>query len=167
MIKAIVVVDTNWAIGKDNDLLFKLPYDMKFFKRNTQNKVVICGRKTLESFPGKKPLPKRSTICLCSEKNNRDDCYCVNSLKDLTSLMLELSKTQDIFVIGGAMLYETLLPYFDEVLVTKVQADGNGTVFFPNLDECDAFELAYCSEDIQDSDYTINFCTYRKKVIYD
>lgn len=167
MIKAIVAVDNNWSIGKNNDLLFKLPYDMKFFKQNTQNKVVICGRKTLESFPGKKPLPKRSTICLCSEKNNRNDCYCVNSLKDLTNIMLELSKTQDIFVIGGAMLYETLLPYFDEVLVTKVKADGNGTMFFPNLDGTDAFELSYCSEDIQDNGYTINFCTYKRKLIND
>lgn len=163
MIKAIVAVDKNWSIGKNNDLLFTLPYDMAFFKRNTQDKVIVCGRKTLESFPGKKPLPKRATICLCSKDNNRDDCYCVNSLEELIKLLLELSKVQDIFVIGGGTLYKALLPYYDEVLVTKVRADGNGTVFFPNLDNHEEFELSYRSEDIQDNGYIINFCTYKKR----
>lgn len=165
MIKAIVAVDKNWSIGKNNDLLFTLPYDMAFFKRNTQDKVIVCGRKTLESFPGKKPLPKRATICLCSKDNNRDDCYCVNSLEELIKLLLELSKVQDIFVIGGGSLYESLLPYYDEVFVTKVRADGNGTVFFPNLDNHKEFELSYRSEDIQDNGYTINFCTYKRKLL--
>ena len=164
MIKAIVAVDKNWSIGKNNDLLFKLPYDMAFFKRNTQDKIIVCGRKTLESFPGKNPLPRRATICLCSKDNNRDDCYCVNSLEELIKLLLELSKVQDIFVIGGGSLYEALLPYYDEVLVTKVKADGNGTVFFPNLDKDEKFELSYCSEDIKDNGYTINFCTYKRKL---
>ena len=71
MIKALVAVDINWAIGRDNDLLFKLPNDMQAFKTATTGKIVVCGRKTLESFPNGKPLKNRSTICLCSKENNR------------------------------------------------------------------------------------------------
>lgn len=160
MLKAIVCVDQEWAIGRDNDLLFNLSKDMAFFKATTQGKVVVCGRKTLESFPGGKPLPNRSTICLCSPENNRDDCYCVNSFKELLKLTLELAKIQDVFVIGGGQLYEAFLPYYDEVLVTKVWAIQNGTVFFPNLDKLSSFKLKSASENIIDKGYILKFCVY-------
>ena len=163
MIKAIVCVDEKFAIGKNNDLLFQLPADMKFFRETTKNKIVVCGYNTLLSFPGSKPLKNRSTICLCPNEIDRDDCYCIHDFNELVKLLKELSKTQDVFVIGGAMLYKSLLSYYDEVLVTKVKADGEGTVFFPNLDEAVDFTLTSCSEDIKDNGYTINFCTYTRK----
>ena len=162
MIKAIVCVDNKFAIGKNNDLLFNLPADMKFFREATKNKIVVCGYNTLLSFPGSKPLKNRSTIVLCPKEINRDDCYCIHDFNELTALLKELSKTQDVFVIGGAMLYKSMLPYYDEVLVTKVKADGDGTVFFPDLDENTDFKLTNYSEDINDNGYTINFCTYTR-----
>ena len=162
MIKGIVCVDKNWAIGKDNDLLFKLSKDMQFFKETTLNHIVFCGRKTLESFPKSKPLPKRSTICLCSPQYNRDDCYCINSIEDAIKLIKELAKTQTVFVIGGATLYKTMLPYYDEIYVTKVDADGEGTAFFPNLTELPEFELVNQSETFSEADYRFSFCTYKK-----
>lgn len=163
MIKAIVCVDREWSIGRDNSLLFSLPKDMAFFRLTTKNKIVVCGRKTLESFPGGKPLPGRSTICLCSLENNRDDCYCVHSFEELLRLVKELAKTQDVFVIGGAQIYELFLPYYDEVLVTKADAVGNGTAFFPNLDKDTRFKLTWVSGDSLDEDaIKINFCTYRR-----
>ena len=162
MLKAIVCVDQEWAIGKDNDLLFHLSKDMAFFKATTQGKIVVCGRKTLESFPGNKPLPGRSTICLCSPENNRDDCYCVNDFDTLLKLTLELAKTQDVFIIGGAQLYEAFLTYYDEVLVTKVYAIGNGTVFFPNIDINPAFTLAKNGPVCIDNNYKLRFKTYRR-----
>jgi dihydrofolate reductase len=163
MIKAIVAVSANWCIGKDNNLLFKLPNDMRAFRTTTLNKIVVAGRKTVESFPGNKPLPGRSTICLCSKKNNRDDCYCVNDINELKRLLKELAKTQDIFIIGGGKLYQELLDCYDEVIVTKVQAEANGTVFFPNLDKHPDFYLEYRSEDIPDGEYITNICTYKRK----
>ena len=166
MIKALVAVDENWAIGKDNDLLFRLPNDMRAFKITTTNKIVVCGRRTLESFPGGKPLKNRSTICLCSKENNRDDCYCINDVEELIRLITELSKTQDVYIIGGAALYKKLLPVCDKVIVTKVNADGKGTVFFPDLDYDTRFYLDYCSSAIPDgvdNEYTTNICTYRRK----
>lgn len=164
MIKAIVCVDQNWSIGKDNDLLFKLPNDMRAFRYATLDKVVVCGRKTLESFPGNKPLPNRSTICLCSKENNRDDCYCVNDANELKKLIEELSKTQDVFVIGGGRLYHELLDCYAECIVTKVQAEAEGTAFFPNLDKHPDFYLEYQSEDIPDGEYITNICVYKRKV---
>ncbi len=164
MIKAIVCVSNNWCIGKDNELLFKLPNDMRAFKVTTTGNVVVCGRKTLESFPGSKPLPGRSTICLCSKENNRDDCFCINDINELKKLLKELSKTQDVFIIGGGRLYYELLDCYEEVIVTKVQAEANGTVFFSNLDENPEFYLECQSEDIPDGGYTTNICTYKRKV---
>lgn len=164
MIKAIVAVDNNWAIGKENDLLFHIPVDMKFFRKTTKNKIVICGYNTLLSFPGSEALKGRSTICICPDEVHRNDCYCIHDLCELIDLTRELAKTQDVYVIGGGMLYRSLINLCDEVLVTKVKADGNGTVFFPNLDLHADFELAECSEDIEDAGYVINFCTYKKKV---
>lgn len=163
MIKAIVVCDRNWCIGKDNDLLFTLPNDMRSFRVATTGNVVVCGRKTLESFPGNKPLPHRSTICLCSKENSRDDCFCINDVSELKKLIRELSKTQNIWVIGGGRVYRELLDCCDEVIITKVDADGQGTVFFPNLDELDTFELSGKSEDIYDNGYLTNICIYKRK----
>jgi dihydrofolate reductase len=165
MIKALVAVDNNWAIGKDNDLLFRLPNDMRAFKVATTGKIVVCGRKTLESFPGGKPLKNRSTICLCSKENNRDDCYCINDIDKLILLIKELAKTQDIFIIGGAQIYKKLLHVCDAVIVTKVKANGNGTVFFPDLDHDPQFYLDYCSAAIPDgvdNEYITHICTYKR-----
>lgn len=163
MIKAIVAVSANWCIGKDNDLLFRLPNDMRAFRVTTLGKIVVCGRKTLESFPGRKPLPGRSTVCLCSKANNRDDCYCVNDINELKKLIKELAKTQDVYVIGGSKLYHELLDCYDECIVTKVRAEADGTVFFPNLDKHPDFYLEYQSEDIPDNVYITNICTYKRK----
>lgn len=165
MIRALVAVDENWAIGRNNDLLFRLPNDMRSFKVVTTDHIVVCGRKTLESFPGGKPLKNRSTICLCSKENNRDDCYCINNIDELIKLISELAKTQDIYIIGGAQIYKKLLYVCDEVIVTKVAANGNGTVFFPDLDHDSRFYLDYCSAAIPDgvdNEYITHICTYKK-----
>ncbi len=162
MIKAIVCCDKNWAIGKNNDLLFHLPTDMKQFKIETSDSVVVCGYNTLLSFPGSKPLKGRSTICLCPEEVERDDCFCVHTFEECLKLVKELSKTQTVWIIGGARMYNSFLPYYDLVLVTKVDADGEGTVFFPNLDKNPDFELTWTSESWQDGEYTLTFNTYER-----
>ena len=162
MIKAIVCVDKNWCIGYDNDLLFNLPQDMEFFKNHTIDKTVLVGRKTLESFPGSKPLKNRSTICLCSEKNKRDDCYCVHNFGDAFRLVKELSKTQDVWIIGGQSIYEKFIDVCDIVWVTKVDAETNGDAFFPDLDERKNFMLTWESRPEVDSGYTIQFCEYMR-----
>ena len=129
---AIVAVDNQWGIGKDNDLLFNIPLDMKFFRKTTLNKIVVMGKNTLLSFPESKPLKNRTNIVLSSTMPKRDDCIVVNSLDELKQKLTEYP-SQDVFVIGGAMVYETMLDYCDTIYVTKVDACGNAQVFFPNL----------------------------------
>ena len=158
--KAIVAVDKKWGIGKDNDLLFSLKEDMKFFREKTSGKVVCMGYNTLLSFPGSKPLKNRTNIVLAPAGVTRDDCVIVYTLEELSR---ELAKydSDEVFVIGGAMFYRTMVDYCSEVYVTKVDADGEATVFYPNLDEKDNFELAYTSDPIDDGGYTIRFTTYK------
>ena len=163
MIIGIVAVDEKWGIGKNNDLLFKLPKDMEFFRFTTRQSIVFCGYNTLLSFPGSKPLKGRSTICLCPEEINRDDCYCIHNFDEAVKLVKELSKTQDVFVIGGSMLYNSMLAYYDKIYVNKVYADGEATVFFPNLDENSDFEVSYADNIEEDNGYETQLVVYWRK----
>ena len=166
MIIGIVCVDQNWGIGKKNDLLFHLKKDMEFFKNTTMDSIVFCGYNTLLSFPGSKPLKHRSTICLCPEGIERDDCFCVHDFNTAVKLVKELAKTKNVYVIGGAMLYKSMLPYYDQVYVTKVDADGEAEVFFQNLDN----EADFIQSTIQetfDGDYFVRFTKYTRKQFTD
>lgn len=165
MIIGIVCVDKKWGIGKSNDLLFRLKKDMQFFKNTTADSIVFCGYNTLLSFPGSKPLKGRSTICLCPKEIERDDCFCIHDFNEAVRLVKELSKTKPVFVIGGAMLYQSMLPYYDKVYVTKVDADGEAETYFPNLDECQDFDLWQSFPTETDGEYTIQFMTYVRKLV--
>ena len=162
--KAILHCDKKWGIGKKNDLMFRLPKDMKFFRSTTLNKVVVMGSNTLLSFPNGKPLPKRTNIVLWPggerEREKRDGFIMVESLPELFSL-LSTFPPDDIFVIGGAMMYHTMLPYCSEVLLTKVDADGEAEVFFDNLDNLPSWREVESSGPIEDNGYTIRFTIYR------
>ena len=160
MIKAIVAVDNNWGIGKNNDLLFSLKEDMKFFREKTSGKVVVMGSNTLKSFPNGKPLKNRTNIVLFPGGEQRDDCTIVQSLDELR---LELKKynPDDVFIIGGAMFYKTMLPYCSEVLVTKVDADGGAEVFYENLDNLENWSCISSEEPIETNGLIIRFTVYK------
>ncbi len=160
--RAILHADKNWGIGKSNGLMFKIPADMKFFKQTTTGNVVVMGSNTLKSFPGGSPLKDRINIVLYPGGEKREDCTVVGSLDELFA---EIKKydTEKVFVIGGAMMYKTLLPYCSEVLVTKVDAVGDADAFFENLDENKNFELVYESEPQETNGYFVKFTTYRNK----
>lgn len=157
--KAIVAVDKKWGIGKNNDLLFSIPEDMKFFRQTTLNKVVVMGANTLRSFPNGNPLKNRINVVL-STTISRDDCTVVKSLDELKSKLKDFNN-EDIFIIGGAMLYKTMLPYIDEILVTKVDADGDATAFFENLDALSNWQLVEQSQSIESNGYNIRFTKYK------
>ncbi len=156
--KAIVAVDEKWGIGKNNDLLFSIPEDMKFFRATTLNKVVVMGSNTLKSFPNGNPLKNRTNIVL-STKISRDDCLVVDSVDKLLEKIKEYD-SDDVFLIGGAMLYKTLIPYCSEALVTKVFADGDAQVFFPNLDQSEGWQLKNESEVMESNGFKFAFTTY-------
>ena len=160
--KTIVAVDIKWGIGKKNDLLFSIPEDMAFFRKTTMGKVCCMGYNTLLSFPGSKPLKNRTNIVLAPKEVERDDCTVVHTLDEL---FCELKKydSDEIYVIGGAMFYKTMLPYCDEYLITKVEADGNAEVFYENLDKMENMECVYVSDPIETNGYVIRFTTYKNK----
>ncbi len=158
--KAIVVVDKRWGIGKKNDLLFRLPADMQHFREKTAGKTVVMGSNTLLSFPGGKPLKGRTNIVLWPGGEKREDCIVVSSLDELFEKIGEYPE-EEVYVIGGAMLYRTLLPYCSEAEVTKVDADGGAEVFFEDLDALPGWTCAFAGEPLETNGYTIRFCTYR------
>ena len=157
--KSIVAVDTKWGIGKNNDLLFSLKGDMRYFREKTSGKIVVMGSNTLKSFPGGNPLKNRVNIVLYPGGEPREDCIIVQSIEELAE---ELKKypTDDIFVIGGAMFYHTMLPYVTDVYVTKVNADGDAQVFFDNLDEHPAFTMVEEGEEQEENGITYRFTRY-------
>ena len=159
MIRAIVAVDEKWGIGKKNGLLFDLPLDMKFFRETTSGKTVCMGYNTLLSFPNGKPLKNRKNIVICPDGVTGDGFIAVH---DMPKMLETIAKENgDVYVIGGAYFYKSMLPYCDEVLVTKVKADGNAEVFFENLDEREDFELKEEGEELQTNGYTIKFTKYK------
>ncbi len=157
--KAILHADKNWGIGKSNGLMFSIPQDMKFFRQTTQGGVVVMGDRTLLSLPNGNPLKNRINIVLSFDMEKREDCTIVRSVEELGQ---ELKKYPDmpVWVMGGATVYQLLLPYCESVLVTKVEAVGGADAFFPNLDEHPDFTLYKRGEDVEDNGYIIHFDEY-------
>ena len=145
--KLIVNVDSNWAIGKDNKLLVNIPQDMKFFRETTTGKIVVMGRKTLESFPGGQPLKNRVNVVLTKEKGYRvKGATVVHNLEELLE-ELERYASEDIYVIGGDSVYRQLLPYCDMAYVTKTNYIYHADTYFPNLDEDPEWEMTKISDE--------------------
>ena len=161
--KAIVVVDENWGIGKDGQLLVHLPGDLAYFKEKTLGKTIIVGRKTLESFPGGKPLPGRRNIVLTENQSfDKDNCAICNDLDELFDEIAQLDG-EDIFVVGGACIYELFLPYCDDVFVTRIQAAYDADRHFPNLDQSDGFVKTWQSDLMEEKGVKYRFEKYSRK----
>ena len=166
-INAIVCVSRNWAIGKDNKLLFNIKEDMNFFKNKTKGVTVAMGYNTLLSLPNSKPLKNRTNIVIAPEGITRDDCIIVHTLDELLTEIDTALYYSDVYIIGGGMLYRSMLPYYHKVYVTMVNEDvDDATVFFPNLDELkDVFAITDLSDMIKtESGKEIEFITYTRKV---
>ncbi len=160
----IVAVDKNWGIGKDGKLLTHLSGDMQFFKKTTSGNIVIMGRKTLESLPNSKPLPNRRNVVITRNKTYSDDN--IETMRNIEEV-LEFSAAndlseQEIFIIGGAQIYEVFLPYCDICYVTKIHEAFDADVYFPNIDKDDSFELIDESEQIEENGYNYTFCIYKR-----
>ena len=154
--QAIVAVSENWGIGKDNDLLFRISADLKRFKALTSGRTVVMGRKTLESLPGGKGLPKRRNIVLTSQP----DFTAENAEAVHNPAQLIFAAGADAFVIGGATVYRQLLSLCDRVYVTKVFASPEADAFFPNLDESPDWEVACQSEVMEENGLRFQYVDY-------
>ena len=156
----IVAVDKNWAIGKNNQLLVRIPLDQKFFRETTTGKVVVMGRKTLESFPNGLPLKNRVNIVLTHNPDYKvKDAIVVHSMDELHE-ELKKYKSEDIYVIGGQKIYEQLVDECDVAHVTKINYAYDADAFFPNLDEKPEWEITADSEEQTYFDLEFYFYTY-------
>ena len=161
--KAILSADRNWGIGYQNRLLVSIPSDMKFFRQTTTGKVVVMGRKTLESFPNGMPLKNRTNIVLTGNKDYHvKDAVIVHSKEELLE---ELKKydTDTVYVIGGESIYRMLLPYCDTAYVTKIDRAFQANTFFPNLDEMDEWVMTEESEEQTCVDLEFTFTKYERR----
>ena len=142
----IAAVDKNWAIGKNNELLVSIPNDMKMFRQMTTGKVVVMGRKTLESFPNGLPLKNRVNI--------------------VQEVLEELKKydSEDVYVIGGEQIYRQMLPYCDTAHMTKIDHAYEADAYFPNLDEKEEWKITATSDEQTYFDLEYYFVKYEKQV---
>lgn len=163
--KLIVAVDKNWAIGYQNKLLVRIPNDQKFFRQETTGKVIILGRKTLETFPNGLPLKNRTNIILTTNPDYQvKDAVVSHSIEEVLEL-IKAYDTQDIFVIGGESVYKQLLPYCDIAEVTKIDHAFDADAYFPNLDCDKEWELVEDSEEQTYFDLEYHFLKYKRKTI--
>ncbi len=159
----IVAVDNNWAIGYKNQLLVSIPADMRFFRDETSGKVVILGKKTLDTFPGGKPLKNRLNIIISRQMDLKvSDAIVVHSIEEALEAASGY-KSEDIYVIGGATIYEQMLPYCDVAHVTKINYSYEADTYFPNLDEKEDWTLEIESEEQTYYDLEYTFCKYVRR----
>lgn len=159
----IVAVDENWGIGKDGGMLDHLPKDLAFFKEKTSGHVIVMGRKTLESFPGGRPLPNRLNVVLTAQQDYQaaEGVVLVHSLSELVQTLRELGR-DDVFLVGGASLYKTLKDYCSGGYVTHIGHAYEGVqAFFPNLDDEEHWQLMDTLAQDEEHGYPLHFCYYR------
>ena len=161
--QAIVAADKNWGIGKKNRLLVSIPSDMNFFREKTTGKVVVMGRKTLESFPNGRPLKNRTNIVLTKNKDYAvKDAVIVHSEEELKE-ELRKYKEEEIFVIGGESVYRMLLPLCSAVYVTRIEQEFEADTFFPNLDEKKEWKMTEEGEEQTCFDLEFRFTKYEQQ----
>lgn len=158
--QAIVAVDKNWGIGKNNKLLVSIPNDMKMFRSETTGKTIIMGRKTLDSFPGGNALPNRRNIVLTNDLGfSRDNVEVVHSVDEALDLVKDID-SNDVYCIGGGSVYNQFLPYINRIHVTKINYSYDADTFFPNLDEDKDWKITASSEEQTYFDLEYYFLRY-------
>ena len=178
----IVAVDNNWAIGSKNELLIRIPNDHKHFREETTGKVVVLGRKTLETFPQGMPLKNRTNIILSKDPNYQVKDAIVDYFREKTGerpgvrvnkpdvllnihIAEELKKydEENIYIIGGESIYRQMLPYCDVAHVTKIDHAYEADAYFPDLDSDSEWEITADSDEQVYFDITYQFLKYERK----
>lgn len=159
----IVAADSNWGIGNRERLLVSIPNDMKHFRQETVGKVVVLGRKTLQTFPQGQPLQDRTNIILSADKSYQvKGAVVVHSLEELLE---ELKKydSDSVYVIGGESVYRQLLPYCDTAHVTRIDHAYEADAYFPDLDRDGEWEITADSDEQTYFDIPYTFLRYERK----
>ncbi|MCD8397136.1 MAG: dihydrofolate reductase [Lachnospiraceae bacterium] len=159
----IAAVDENWGIGCQGKLLVQIPSDMKSFREMTAHKVVVMGRKTLESLPNGLPLAGRTNLILSSNPSYQvRNALVLHSVNEVLK-EAEHYSSEDVYIIGGESVYRQFLPYCDTAHITKIMEKYDADVFFPNLDEMEDWKITADSEEQTYFDIEYYFLKYEKK----
>ena len=159
----IVAVDKNWAIGHKGRMLVSIPEDMQFFRKETTGKVIVVGRKTLETFSNGLPLKDRINIVLTENKSyNVKDAVICHSIDEALE---EISKypSEDVYIAGGESIYRQFLPYCDTAHVTKIDYVYDADTRFPDLDSMPEWEIVERSDEKTYFDLEYEFLKYVRK----
>ena len=156
----IVAVYDDWGIGRDGDQPIALSADRKFFRRTTAGAAVIVGRKTVGSFPGQQPLPKRRNILLTRQNLDIPGFETAHSPEEAVELCRGEAQ---VFVIGGGSVYRQMLGLCDRAYITKVHVTPESDTFFPNLDELADWKLAEILESGEEKGISYEMCLYVKE----
>ncbi len=158
----IVVVDENWNIGRDGGLLVHLPGDLRYFKEKTSGKTIVIGRKTLESFPGAKPLPGRRNIVLTRQADYRPgNCETCASREEAMALLGK--DTKDVFISGGETVYRQFFQDCDRYFVTKIYASFDADRSFPRLDGREDLGIVWKSDRQEENGVQYQWFLYERK----
>lgn len=165
IISLIAALTKNHVIGKNNDLPWHLPDDMKYFMQTTKEHHVIMGRKNYESIPEKfRPLPNRTNIVVTRQKDfDAPGCWVVNTLEE--GMALALAEGEDeLFIIGGSEIYALAINYADQLYLTEIDTTLEGDTYFPsfNRDEWQEVSRTHHRADSRHA-YSFDFVVYKKK----
>lgn len=164
MIKTIIAAKSdNNVIGKDNDLVWHMPADLKFFKNKTRGKLVIMGRKTFASI-GNKPLPGRPTIIITRNPTfEANGCWVVDDI-DQAFAIAAAEGQEEVYILGGAQIYEKTIGLADKMFITEIKSTFDGDAFFPEIDANKWLEVAREEfESDEKNKYPYAFVEYRRK----
>lgn len=159
----IAAVDKNWAIGYKGKLLVKIPLDQKWFQDATKGKIIVLGRKTLETFPNGLPLPSRKNIILTENKTLEVKGAEVTHSVEETLELLKEYRSEDVFIVGGESIYRQFLPYCDVAHITKIDYEYVADTYFPNLEEMPEWDIVADSEEQTYFDLEYTFQKYERR----
>ncbi|MGL5437889.1 MAG: dihydrofolate reductase [Lachnospiraceae bacterium] len=158
----ITAVDKNWAIGNKGQQLVSIPHDQKMFRDETLGKVIVMGRKTLESLPGSKPLYGRTNIVLTSDRSYKASGAVICHSMEEAMAALRPYRPESIYVIGGQRIYEQFLPYCHTAYVTYIDFLYSADTYFPDLDQKEGWKLIQVSEEQTYFDLCYEYRIYKK-----
>lgn len=156
----IVAVYDDWGIGRDGDQPIALSADRKFFRRTTAGSTVIVGRKTVGSFPGQQPLPKRRNILLTRQDIAIPGFETAHSPEEAMDMCAD---DERVFVIGGGTVYRQMLPLCSRAWITKVHVTPESDTWFPNLDDLPEWELTEVVESGEENGIAYQVCLYIRR----
>lgn len=156
----IVAVYDDWGIGKNGTQPVALSADRKFFRETTRGAMVIVGRRTVDDFPGKKPLPGRINVVLSRKSDEIPGFQLCGSPEEAANLAKTVERAM---VIGGGSIYKQMLPMCDTAYITKVHATPESDTYFPNLDEDPQWTLESVLQSGEENGIAYEMCLYRRK----